>query len=154
MKIQFTRNYCQIKLENLLLPLSSASFTFPSATEERPRSCLKTQRLTFLLLQNSVSLHMEEGETCTARDIPQWWCFFFPMALPANPDPRPLIQFRRHFLQPVGLLGQVISPSKGLYLNTGQHKHRINAYTYQTSMPCVGFEPTIQSPSERRQFMP
>jgi hypothetical protein len=42
----------------------------------------------------------------------------------------------------------VISSSQGLYLNTGQHKHRINTYTYQTSMPCVGFEPTIPA-SER-----
>jgi hypothetical protein len=32
-------------------------------------------------------------------------------------------------LQTVGLLGRVISPSQGLYLNTWQHKHRINAYT-------------------------
>jgi hypothetical protein len=46
-------------------------------------------------------------------------------------------------LQTVGLLGRVISPSQGLYLNTGQHKHRINIFTYQTSMPCVGFEPMI-----------
>jgi hypothetical protein len=47
-----------------------------------------------------------------------------------------------------GLLGQVISSSPGLYLNTGQHKHRINTYTYLTSMPFVGFELTIPS-SER-----
>jgi hypothetical protein len=46
-------------------------------------------------------------------------------------------------LQTIGLLERVISPSQGLYLNTGQHKHRINTYTYQTSMPYVGFEPTI-----------
>jgi hypothetical protein len=45
----------------------------------------------------------------------------------------------------VGLLGRVISSSQGLYLNTGQHKHRINTYTHQTSMPCVGFEPTISA---------
>jgi hypothetical protein len=51
-------------------------------------------------------------------------------------------------LQTVGLLGRVISSSQGLYLNTGQHKHRINTYTHQTSMPCVGFEPTIPA-SER-----
>jgi hypothetical protein len=36
----------------------------------------------------------------------------------------------------------------GLYLNTGKRKHRINAYTHQTSMSCVGFEPTIPA-SER-----
>jgi hypothetical protein len=46
-------------------------------------------------------------------------------------------------LQTAGLLGWVISLSQGLYLNTGQHKHKIN--TYQTSMHCVGFEPTIQA---------
>jgi hypothetical protein len=33
-------------------------------------------------------------------------------------------------LQTVGLLGRVISSSQGLYLNTGQHKYRINAYTH------------------------
>jgi hypothetical protein len=48
----------------------------------------------------------------------------------------------------VGLIGRVISSSQGLYLNTGQHKQRINTYTHQTSMPCVGFEPTIPA-SER-----
>jgi hypothetical protein len=46
-------------------------------------------------------------------------------------------------LQTVGLLGLVISSSQGLYLNTGQHEHRINTYTYQRSIPCVGFKPTI-----------
>jgi hypothetical protein len=51
-------------------------------------------------------------------------------------------------LQTVGLFGRVISPSHGFYLNKGQHKHRINTYTHQKSMPCVGFEPTI-SASER-----
>jgi hypothetical protein len=41
-----------------------------------------------------------------------------------------------------------MSSSQGLYLNTGQHKHRINTYTYQTSIPYVGFEPMIPA-SER-----
>jgi hypothetical protein len=45
-------------------------------------------------------------------------------------------------------LGRVINSSQGLYLNTGQHKHRINIYTYQTFMTCVGFGPTIPA-SER-----
>jgi hypothetical protein len=69
--------------------------------------------------------------------------FYFSMALPAHSGPRPLIQFRNHFSETVGLLGRVISPSQGLYLNSEQHKHRINAYTQQTSMPQVGFELTI-----------
>jgi hypothetical protein len=33
------------------------------------------------------------------------------------------------FTQAVGLVGRVISPSKGRYLHTRQHKHRINAHT-------------------------
>jgi hypothetical protein len=37
----------------------------------------------------------------------------------------------------------MISSPQGLYLITGQHKHRINTYTYQTSVPCVGFELTV-----------
>jgi hypothetical protein len=46
-------------------------------------------------------------------------------------------------LQTVGLLRRAISSSQGLYLNTGQHKHRINTYTHQTFIPWMGFEPTI-----------
>jgi hypothetical protein len=40
-----------------------------------------------------------------------------------------LLQFRNLFTQLVRLLGRVISPSQGLYPNTGQHKDRINAHT-------------------------
>jgi hypothetical protein len=44
--------------------------------------------------------------------------------------PWPLIFFSfMIILQTVGLLRRVISLSQGLYLNTGQHKHRINTYT-------------------------
>jgi hypothetical protein len=56
--------------------------------------------------------------------------YFFSVALPAHSGPRPLLQFRNHFSQSVGLLGRVISPSQGRYLYTGQHKHRINAYIH------------------------
>jgi hypothetical protein len=42
----------------------------------------------------------------------------------------------------------VISPAQGRYLNTGEHKHRINAYIHQTFMRWVEFEPTIPA-SER-----
>jgi hypothetical protein len=55
--------------------------------------------------------------------------FFFAMAFPAHSEPRPLIQLRNHLTQSVGLLGRVISTSQGRYLNTGQHKRRINEYT-------------------------
>jgi hypothetical protein len=46
-----------------------------------------------------------------------------------------------------------ISPSQGRYLHTGQHKHRINAYT-QTFVPGVGFETTISEFERGRYFMP
>jgi hypothetical protein len=42
--------------------------------------------------------------------------------------------------QSVGLLGRGISPSQGRYLHTGKHKQNKRI---QTSMPQVGFEPTI-----------
>jgi hypothetical protein len=71
----------------------------------------------------------------------------FSKAFPAHSGPMPLIQVCNYFSQTVGL-GRVINPSQDRCLNTGQHKHRINAYTYKTSMPCVGFEPTIPA-SER-----
>jgi hypothetical protein len=45
--------------------------------------------------------------------------------------PWPLFSFLI-YSQSVGLLERVISSSQGLYLNTGQHKHRINTYTHQT----------------------
>jgi hypothetical protein len=53
-------------------------------------------------------------------------------------------------LQTVGLLGRVISSSQGLGLNTRQHKHRIKAYTHQTSMPSVAFEPTIPASEQAK----
>jgi hypothetical protein len=40
--------------------------------------------------------------------------FFFSMALPTHSVSWPLIQFRNHFSQTVGLLGRVISSSQGL----------------------------------------
>jgi hypothetical protein len=72
---------------------------------------------------------------------------FFSMALPARSGPRPLIQFRNYSSQTVALLGRVISPSQGLYLNT-DNTNTVNAYTHQTSMTWVGFESTIPA-SER-----
>jgi hypothetical protein len=51
------------------------------------------------------------------------------MALQPFIGPWPL-QFRNLFALTIGLLGQVISPSQGLYLNTGQHKHRIIIFYY------------------------
>jgi hypothetical protein len=50
----------------------------------------------------------------------------------------------------VGLLGRVISSSQSLYLNIGQHKHRINAYTHQRSMSSVELETTIPASGRKK----
>jgi hypothetical protein len=49
--------------------------------------------------------------------------------------------------------GRVIGPSQGLYLNTGQHKHRKTRR--HTKHPCPKWDsnPRSQRQSERRQFM-
>jgi hypothetical protein len=93
--------------------------------------------------------HLKQTHTLPAQSVEffnihqcgiyYYHCIFFSTALPAYSGPRTLIQFRNHFSQRVGHLERVISPSKGHYLNTGQHKHRINSYTHQTSMTRVGF---------------
>jgi hypothetical protein len=53
---------------------------------------------------------------------------------------------------------QSVSPSQGLYLNTGQHKHRITrACTHtHTKHPCPKWDsnPRSQYPRERRQLTP
>jgi hypothetical protein len=53
------------------------------------------------------------------------------MALQPFVGPWPLLQFRNLFLfiQSVGLLVRVISPSQGRYLHTGQHKTQ-NKHTH------------------------
>jgi hypothetical protein len=74
--------------------------------------------------------------------------FFFRWLFRSIQGPGLLFSSVNIFTQTVGLLGWVISSSQGLDLNTGQSKNRINAYTHQTPMPWVGFEPTIPA-SER-----
>jgi hypothetical protein len=77
--------------------------------------------------------------------VPLYFSFHWPYS-PLGPWPL-LLSFMI-ILQSVGLLGRVIRSSQGRYLNTGHHRHRINTYTHQTSVPCVGFEPMIPA-SER-----
>jgi hypothetical protein len=72
------------------------------------------------------------------------------VTLPAHSEPRPLNQFRNHFPQMVELLRRGISPLQGRYLNTGQHKHKLNAYTHQTSKSWEGFEPTIPASKQAK----
>jgi hypothetical protein len=77
--------------------------------------------------------------------VPSTWTYtdFFFHWLYSPLGPWPLIFNFMTILLTVGLLERGISSSQGLHLNTEQHKHRINTYTYQTSMPCLRFEPTI-----------
>jgi hypothetical protein len=72
-----------------------------------------------------------------------WRSEFFQWLFQSIQGPGLLFSFVIFFTQMVGLVGRVISSSQGLYLYTRQHKHRINAYTHQTSMPWTGFKPTI-----------
>jgi hypothetical protein len=57
------------------------------------------------------------------------------------------------YLETVELLGRVISSSQGLYLNTGQHKHR-KTHTH-IKHPCPEWDsnPRSQLSSEQRQYM-
>jgi hypothetical protein len=54
------------------------------------------------------------------------------------------------YTQSVGRLGRVLSRSQGRYLQTGQHKHRINAHRH----PYLerDSKPSSQRSRERRQF--
>jgi hypothetical protein len=54
------------------------------------------------------------------RYLREYTCFS--IALPAHSVTWPLIQFRNHLLQTIGLLGRVINLSQGLYPNTRQRK--------------------------------
>jgi hypothetical protein len=58
------------------------------------------------------------------------------MALQPFVGPWPLFQFLDLFTQSVGLLGRGISPSQGLYLHIGQHKHTIN----KKGHPCLKWD--------------
>jgi hypothetical protein len=79
----------------------------------------------------------------------------FSMALTAHSGLWPLIQFRNHFSQTVGLFGRVISPSQGRYLNTGQHKHRINAYTdIHASSGIRAHDPSIRASEDSSCLRP
>jgi hypothetical protein len=55
--------------------------------------------------------------------------------------------------QTVGLLERVISSLRGLYLNTGQHKHRKTHTHIKHSCPKWDSIPRSRPPSERRQHM-
>jgi hypothetical protein len=79
-----------------------------------------------------------------------WKFFFFQWLFQPVQGPGLLFSSVIILSQTVGLLGLVISPSQGRYLNTGQHNHRISAYTYKTSMPWMGFEPTFPAPERAK----
>jgi hypothetical protein len=88
---------------------------------------------------NMTECRLADTALCKFTDI---FPFYSSVALPPIEDPGFSFSSVIIFSQTVGLLGRVISPSQGRYLSKGQHKHRMNAYPHQTSMHCVGFEPT------------
>jgi hypothetical protein len=67
----------------------------------------------------------------------------FPMALPVHSEPWPVYSFRNNFSQMVGLLGRVISPSRGRYLNTGQHKHKLTHTDIHASSGIRTHDPSV-----------
>jgi hypothetical protein len=71
---------------------------------------------------------------CDRREV----IFFPPLALQPPWALASNFQFHDDFTD-----GRTPWTSQGRYLSTRQHRHRINIYRYQISMPCVGFEPTI-----------
>jgi hypothetical protein len=75
------------------------------------------------------------------------------MTLPAHSGPRPLIRFRNLFSQSVGLLGRVISPSQGRYLNTGQYKH-INTQNIHGLSGIRTHDPSIRASKDSSCFIP
>jgi hypothetical protein len=67
----------------------------------------------------------------------------------------PLLQFRNHFSQSVGLLGRVISPSQGRYLHTGQHNHRIKAHTDIHALSWIRtHDPSVRASENSSCFRP
>jgi hypothetical protein len=68
------------------------------------------------------------------------------MAGPFVNGPGLFLSFIVIFTQTVGHLGRVISPSQGLYLHTGQQKHRINAHTDIHTMSGFGtHDPSVRA---------
>jgi hypothetical protein len=69
----------------------------------------------------------------------------------------PLLRFhnRNLFTQTLGLLGRVISPSQGHYLHTGQHRHRINAYTdIRASSGIRTHDPSVRANEDSSRLRP
>jgi hypothetical protein len=66
------------------------------------------------------------------------------MALESFVGPCLFFDFVISFIQSVGLL-ELISPSQGHYLNTGQHKHKINVHTHIYALGRIrNHDPSVQ----------
>jgi hypothetical protein len=82
--------------------------------------------------------------------------YFFSIALSAHSGPRPLIQFRNRFSQTVGLLGRVMSPSQGRYLNTGQHKQKKRTHALNIhALSRIGtHDPSVRASEDSSRLRP
>jgi hypothetical protein len=108
-------------LNNLVLdtPTAHTEFCYVALCRSRGRNCFLSQ-LCFYIWLCIILFHLWKLE-CSSF-IHQW--LYSPLLGPGL-----FFSFVIFFVQTVRLLGRGISPSQGCYLHTGQHKHRINAYT-------------------------
>jgi hypothetical protein len=142
------RKTIQFICNKAVVPLHTIMFFTPYSDRDIYRECkfcvqpkhegMLTHRIIIDIIQFQRNGFNKRPINC----LKEWKSIFFRW-LYSPVGPWPLIFSFIIILQTVGLLGRVISSSQGFYLNIGQHKHRINTYTYQTSLPYVGFEPTI-----------
>jgi hypothetical protein len=98
----------------------------------------------FLKLSLRESLLKVHLEATLYKNV-SWYCFqwlFQPFRALASDFSVSWSFYRRY-----DSFGRVISSSQGLYLNTGQHKNRINAYAH-TKHPCLKWvsNPRSQGP--------
>jgi hypothetical protein len=76
------------------------------------------------------------------------------MALQLSVEPWPLFSVSESYMQSVGLLRRGISPSQGRYLQTEQHKHRINATDIRSLSGIRTHDPSIEAGEDGSYLRP